>query len=233
VLDGFPVTQIKYIMTDFTYKNIEFWTKHEAFEPFVKAGILDFAVYNATSKATFLQLLASGKMLNLNELINPIGIIANYLFDTLVHDVFQVRNGKLYEGRISVGSLRENEPDPLDPSIIERMSNRFEYVPIENVSSYYQDIDPPSLAPYLTNILEWYREYFGGTRNTLGSSIVLDATITIPLGALQVLQRLTQLVNDSNRSMFLLVGDKAYYDLELMRGRYNPLIAIHKSFSLA
>lgn len=91
---------------------------------------------------------------------NPICIVANYLFDTLCHDIFQVHKpvaaghhargrgqrltsqthlntsmravvqvdqGLLKEGLISVGSKRAEEPDPLDPEIIKRLANQFQY----------------------------------------------------------------------------------------------------------
>jgi hypothetical protein len=41
----------------------------------------------------------------------------------------QVENGELKEGLISVGSKKAEEPDPLDPEIIKRFDNRFQYRP--------------------------------------------------------------------------------------------------------
>ncbi len=41
----------------------------------------------------------------------------------------QVADGELKEGLISVGSKKAEEPDPLDPEIIKRFDNRFEYRP--------------------------------------------------------------------------------------------------------
>lgn len=37
--------------------------------------------------------------------------------------------GVLKEGLISVGSKKAEEPDPLDPEIIKRFDNRFQYRP--------------------------------------------------------------------------------------------------------
>lgn len=39
----------------------------------------------------------------------------------------QVENGELKEGLISVGSRKETEKDPLDPEIIKRFDNHFQY----------------------------------------------------------------------------------------------------------
>lgn len=41
----------------------------------------------------------------------------------------QVDAGVLKEGLISVGSKNAEEPDPLDPEIIKRFDNRFQYRP--------------------------------------------------------------------------------------------------------
>uniref|UniRef100_A0AAV1TLU5 Uncharacterized protein n=1 Tax=Peronospora matthiolae TaxID=2874970 RepID=A0AAV1TLU5_9STRA len=43
VLD-MPLSNIRYVMTDFTKQNLKFWKTHPAFVPFVKSGILKFAI---------------------------------------------------------------------------------------------------------------------------------------------------------------------------------------------
>ena len=45
--------------------------------------------------------------------------------------------GKAKEGLISVGSTRSEEPDPLDPEIIQRLDNRFSYRDVAD--EYYTD----------------------------------------------------------------------------------------------
>ncbi|POM70294.1 Hypothetical protein PHPALM_13288, partial [Phytophthora palmivora] len=123
VLD-FPLNSIRYIMTDFTEQNFNFWKTHPALAPFVKRGIVDFAIFDATTD-TELRLYSSGQVIRPGDLTNPLCLIANYLFDTLYHDLFQVDGGVLKEGLVSVGSKRTDEPDPLDPEIIKRLSNVF------------------------------------------------------------------------------------------------------------
>ncbi|MGD8775285.1 MAG: hypothetical protein PVF44_08205 [Syntrophobacterales bacterium] len=43
VLKDIPFT---YVMTDFTERNIDFWRQHQSLQPFVEAGVLDFALYD-------------------------------------------------------------------------------------------------------------------------------------------------------------------------------------------
>ena len=46
-------------------------------------------------------------------------------------------NGRAREGLISVGTTQGQEPDPLDPEIIQRLDNRFCYRDIPD--DYYKD----------------------------------------------------------------------------------------------
>ncbi|CAM9533973.1 unnamed protein product, partial [Chrysoparadoxa australica] len=124
---AFPFSNIVYVMTDFTTKNFDFWDNHQALKPFIKDGHLDMCIFDA-SKDTSMTLAKSKTVLRPQSCVNPICVVANYLFDTLSHDMFQVSpEGELLEGLISVGTTRAVEEDPLDPEIIKRMDNRFEY----------------------------------------------------------------------------------------------------------
>ncbi|RYG60183.1 hypothetical protein EON64_19505, partial [archaeon] len=100
---AFPYQNIKVVMTDFTQKNVDYWHAHAAFQPFFQAGVLDTAVYNAVTDST-ITLTKSGTVLRPQSLRNPLVIVANYLFDTLCHDIFQVEGGVLKEGKVQTGS---------------------------------------------------------------------------------------------------------------------------------
>ena len=75
------------------------------FQPYPKStdtGTLDAAIFDAVNDET-IKLWKSGTVLKKDECKNPICIVANYLFDTLYHDIFQVEGDELKEGLISVG----------------------------------------------------------------------------------------------------------------------------------
>lgn len=115
---------------------------------------------------------------------NPICVVANYLFDTLYHDVFQVSREKLYEGFISVGSKRkEDQDDPLNPEIINRLENTYAYNEVS--TDYYSDESEEGDAIHLNRMLEWYKNYFGKSPS--------GASLLIPIGALRALRRLSAL----------------------------------------
>lgn len=125
--------------------------------------------------------------------------------------------GELKEGLISVGSKQAEEPDPLDPEIIQRLDNQFQYKPIS--PSYYNDEEGDEL--HLQRILSWYKDYFKNTAQ--------GASILLPVGALRALRRLGKF--SGNRAL-VISGDKGNNHPEQFVGLMDPHIALHGSFSL-
>lgn len=86
---GFPFERIIYVMTDFTESNFKFWQNHSALKPYFDSGRLDAAIFDAVEDSS-IKLWRSGVVLSQGSVANPVCIVANYLFDTLYHDIFQV-----------------------------------------------------------------------------------------------------------------------------------------------
>jgi hypothetical protein len=188
----FPLGKIVFVMTDFTEKNFSFWQSHPALKKYFESGQLDAAIFDAVED-TKIKLWRSGVELGPGSCKNPIVVVANYLFDTLYHDIFQIDNGALKEGLISVGSKHSEEPDPLDPEIIQRLENQYRYVEID--PAYYTEEEGDEKA--IRRVLQWYLEYF--RHNPRGASILL------PIGALRALRRLSFF---SNGRALVISGDK-------------------------
>ncbi len=51
-------------------------------------GVLEAGIFDAVNDDRIT--LRSGRVLSRGSCVNPICVIANYLFDTLYHDIFQV-----------------------------------------------------------------------------------------------------------------------------------------------
>jgi hypothetical protein len=199
-------------MTDFTDANVKFWRHHPQLKSYFDRGMMDSAIFNAVTDSS-MTLTESGVTLGVGSVKNPLCIVANYLFDTLCHDIFQVTpspppsdpsedgagggGGVLKEGLISVGSRRAEEPDPLDPEIIKRLDNRFRYDPVGD--DYYSDKEDGNDARHFERMFRWYREYFGQGSDRSGASLL------IPIGALRALRRLTAF---SNGRCLVVSGDK-------------------------
>jgi hypothetical protein len=224
----FPVEKVVYVMTDFTDANVNFWKDHPQLKPYFESGQIDSAIFDCVQDSS-ITLSQSGVVLKEGSVVNPICVVANYLFDTLAHDIFQVSPsplgeggpGVLKEGLISVGSKKAEEPDPLEPEIIKRLDNHFRYEPIAD--DYYADKEDGDDAAHLARILAWYRNYFGTGPDRTGGSILL------PIGALRALRRLSAF---SKGRCIVLSGDKGNNNPEQFRGLIDPHIAVHGSFSV-
>ena len=218
----FPVEKIVYVMTDFTESNFNFWKTHPVLHEWVKKGALEFAIFDAVNDDV-IKLHNSGKVLGGGDPTdNPICVVANYLFDTLCHDIFQVDKGVLKEGLISVGSSREKEDDILDPDIIKNFSNLYQYNEIDR--DYYMDGQDGDDGEHLGMILEWYRDFF--EKNDPDDA---GASILFPIGAMRALRRLS---NMGGGRMVVISGDKGNNNVQQFRGLLDPHIAVHGSFSL-
>jgi hypothetical protein len=167
---------------------------------------------------TSIHLWKAGITLGPGSCKNPVCVVANYLFDTLYHDIFQVDEGVLKEGLISVGTKRADEPDPLDPEIIQRMDNRFMYKPMSPVSYYSAEEGDEE---HFMRILAWYQDCY--KNSAAGASLLL------PVGAMRALRRLGAI---SNNKMLVISGDKGNNHPEQFVGLMDPHIALHGSFSL-
>ena len=212
----FPLNKLVFVMTDFTEKNFAFWQNHPALKKYFESGQLDAGIFDAVEDKK-INLWRSGKVLSAGSCKNPIVVVANYLFDTLYHDIFQIDGGVLKEGLISVGSKQSVEPDPLDPEIIQRLENHYRYVDID--PGYYQDEEGDEKP--IRRVLKWYHEHF--KNNARGASILL------PIGALRALRRLSAF---SNGRALVISGDKGNNSPDQFTGLMDPHIAVHGSFSL-
>ena len=64
-----------------------------------------------------------------------------------------MQGGVLKEGLISLGSNQTHEPDALNPDIVTRMVNKFQYNAIPD--DYYSKGDEEGDEPHLERILRW------------------------------------------------------------------------------
>lgn len=240
----FPFHQIVYILTDFAEANIKFWEKHQGLNKFVKDGKLDFAKYEAVND-NCLKLRVSGVTLKKNQVKNPICIVANYLIDTLCHDFFQVQDGVLMEGLVSVGYRRENDCENeiqininstqdgtsklssqiTTTEIIENLDNEYKYQPID--VHYYESDSTYIDSNTMMNILSWYHQYFQIEDEETRRKV--DASFLLPIGFLKALENLTALTNGE---AFVLTGDKGIVHPDRFQGLQEPHLAKHGSFSV-
>lgn len=203
VLKDLPV---QYVMTDFAARNVAAYQAHPSLQPFVAAGLLDFACFDATQSEE-IRLSQSGAVLTPNTLANPLIVLANYFFDSIPQDLFRVQDGRLYEGRITLTGGPQPEPDLDDPDILDRVDISYEHYAVP--TDYYHDSD-------LDAILQDYCQRLSET------------TFLFPCAALQCIRRLRRLAGGR---LLLLSGDKGYIHEDELMGRQEPGLNLHGSFS--
>jgi hypothetical protein len=204
VLKKIPV---KYVMTDFTESNLEYWRTHPWFLPFIKEGSLDLARFDLESDVQ-IELLHSGETLSSSTLRNPLIVISNYVFDSTPQDSFFAGKENLFETLVELVT-RHEEIDLEDPDILSKV----EISARENLvtGDYYED-------PEWNRILLAYKQR------------LTETAFLFPTAALQCIRNLHGL---SGGRMLLLSGDRGYsQDEELKLGRGIPAFTLHGSFSM-
>lgn len=197
---------IRYVMTDFTEKNLEFWQKHPALMPFIEAGMLDFARFDIEHDSD-IHLLQSGQVLTPGSLSNPIAMIANYLFDSVVADVFRVHDGELHASLVNLSTQKKNVvgDSPVDWEQVD-----ITYTDQTINSGYYEDHNIDQVLLNYRNVLQ-------------------DTYFHFPVGAMAGIKRMMAL---SNQKMLLLSSDKGYVSENELEDLAYPELAFHGSFSL-
>jgi hypothetical protein len=192
---------IRYIMTDVVRANIEFWRRHERFQPYFDSGQLDVALYDpAQDHVIDLEVAA----LSLGPGSGPLVVIANYVFDGIPHDVFRVEGGELQEGLVS---LAPRDHGVSGPRALGEAELVYEFRPCG--ADYYGD-------PICDAILADYRRQ------------LCDSVFSMPVEAFRMVDNLRRLAGDR---LLLLAGDKAHTELHQLDGLAPPQPVVHGSIS--
>jgi hypothetical protein len=217
------------VISDFYEGGVPFWAQHESLRPFIDAGLVDFAVFDAEGTSASIGLRRSKGELSAATLRNPLVVVCNYIFDTLRQDAFRTVDGQLEEALASLytdrheavegGGETETEtgttatggkgktpsaPLSLDPDMISRLRVTWSYRPADPTS-----FGDDALGSVLTH-------YAGRLPNA--------CPLLVPVGGLRLLDRLRAL---SNGRLFLLAGDKSYAHEEELVQQRDPHVAIH------
>ncbi|MCS5711369.1 hypothetical protein [Candidatus Berkiella aquae] len=184
-IHGISEQKFCYIITDIVEKNIEFCQKNNDFKPYLDKNQLDFASFNVEEDQDF-HLRIRKKSYSELQGNAPLVLIANYVFDCVKQDAFDIFKGKLQEEKIGIRSRYKN----FDIEHAKHLNElRFDY------QSYDVDIEHYYENPYIKEILQDY------TAN------LPDVSIMMPLGAFLFFDHLKKLTNGN---YFMIAGDKGY-----------------------
>jgi len=187
-----PGPRFIYVMTDAIPSVVDFWRDNPRLQRFVEAGVLDFAHFDLADLAP-IQLQNSGAVLRPGELVNPLVLFTNYIFDTIPQDAFTVRDGELRENLVTI-SASTPDLDLTAPSSRVRVSVAFSPGP--------QPIDVDAeVDPLLREILHTYAERLN------------DTTVIIPRAALATVRFFNELAGGQLLCVAADIGDTHEADL--------------------
>ncbi|MEB3288193.1 MAG: hypothetical protein VKJ04_11915 [Vampirovibrionales bacterium] len=208
---------IRYVMTDITGETIDFWQGHERLKPFVDKGILDFALFRPEQEKS-LTLVNAEKTLSAEDFQNPMLVIANYLFDTVRHDIFRAENGVLSEGRVSLALT----PEAIATSGFLQSCDIAD-IKIDDVETHVDYKPLPS-----TN---YYPGESGRERNDILAAYCKSDNafnFILPVGAFDCIANL-EAISGGNFAIF--TSDKGYTSVQEMSLRTEHGFAAHGGFS--
>ena len=196
-----------YVMTDFTEANLAFWDKHPQLQPYLDEGILDFALFDGERSQT-LSLINQQITLEDNDIVNPLVVIGNYFFDSLLQDAFCVKDKDLHEALLTLSTPPSHLTEG-QLTTLAQIETQFEYEPISTPHYYDQPILNTLLANYAKKLINGH--------------------FLLPIGGFTALNTLQTL---SNGQLLVLATDKGYTDLSEIEGRGFPAIVCHGSLSV-
>lgn len=199
--------KLRYVMSDFTKNNLEFWQQQDALAPFVKEGIIDFAMYNMEETPN-IQLINSGIHLTPGSIKNPLVIFGNYIFDTVSHDCFRVKNNQVQETLITLRTPRVNM-EHNQVLNLEQLDVQHEDQTIDP-ANYYDDPDFNALIKHYQTKLK-------------------DSYVLLPISGLKTIRELLKI---SQVGGLLISSDKGYGDISELDRNGFPGVSFHGSFSL-
>ncbi len=194
--------QLRYIISDFSEKNLDSCFSHPCFQEYIAEGVLDFAIFDLEKRNPITLRLAQQELCS-KDIHNPIIVVANYVLDSIRSDCFYVDDRfRLHESLISIKAKADN----LDGGIPKDLQNlNIEYT-----------LKPVGLHHYQNKILDdFLLEYNQQLR---------DHSFIFPTESFYLIDYLREL---SNNKLMMLASDKAYVDTAEFSSNRNPHIAFH------
>lgn len=167
-----------YIMSDLVPENLEFAKNHPSFKRYIEEGTLKFSLFDAERDEIP---IIEGQPMETSA--KPLIVLANYVFDSLSADVFQIEGKTLRN--LQVKRTVNTAPLEIDNAI----------VTLDDIDAgaFYRDISIPYFKePALNNILTHYLEQ------------EKDTVMLFPTGPLSCIERLRK----RNPQMLMLIADK-------------------------
>lgn len=195
----------RYVVTDLHEAPVQALRENPRFAPFVRKGLLDFAVLDVEAPGD-VRLLESGDTLRADPRANPLAVVANYVFDGVPTDVFEVRDGRLFESHLRLAC--PETLDPTSPATLGKFRTSFEPAPASDAP--YGDAELDALVRHHAERLA-------------------DGHFLFPVAGLRLVRHLRAL---GGGRLLVLASDRGHVHENALLGLEAPHLARHGSFSL-
>lgn len=199
-----------YIMTDLASANIEFWKKHPALQYHAEKGLVDFAVWDVESEQPLRTELKGIEISVEEKPQNAIVAIANYLLDSLHHELFKLTENGLQRAWVPSGASELEITEEAQKMELESLFSDLQFYPLqaEEIQKH---------QPFVNKIGEQYRD------------IQEQCDFFYPSGAIQLISTIREI---GQQGVLLLVTDKGTYGHQNLHLQFKPGLVIHHSISV-
>jgi SAM-dependent MidA family methyltransferase len=199
-----PPNIVRYCMSDCSDSLIQTWRNNKRLAGYFERGVLQCELLDASGEINSGFLRGDASQPGEPDR-GPIVVIANYVFDSLAHDAFAVKEGKIFE-LLQTTSMACEEGGKSTPETLSGL--QFAYRNAEISSGHYAD-------RVWNGILEQYRGRLPG------------ATILFPSQALRTMDAISKF---SGGTMLLLAADKGYLnEASLSHAQGTPSLEFHSA----
>lgn len=205
-LSGRTLPPYCYVLTDIVEDNLNFFLAHPQLQPYYSNGTLDVSFFDVLNGNTF-HLKKRDIKISKGSLDQSTVVIANYLFDSIASDIFQIHNHEIYECEMALHTKE-------DPSKISKdkllTSIDLKYRKIKLGNDHYDN-------PIFNEILNTYK------------TNLQQSTVFFPSGGLNCMDRISEMTSGDT---MLLSLDKGYHSLIDLDKKGEPDLVKHGSFSI-
>jgi SAM-dependent MidA family methyltransferase len=199
-----PLNIVRYCMTDCSDSLIQTWRTNKYLSEFSDRGILQFELLDASGDINS-RFVRGDAPQSVEPPPSPLVVIANYVFDSLPHDAFLIKEGQVFELLQTTAAARQdagNNP----PEAFSRL--KFSYTNADTTPGHYADDS-------WNSILDLYRRRLPA------------ATVLFPCEALKTLGALRKF---SGGTMLVLAADKGYvHEDSLLLSQGAPTYEFHSA----
>jgi tetratricopeptide (TPR) repeat protein len=199
---------VRYCMSDCSGTVMEAWRTNKLLSEFFDRGILQFELLDASGEINS-RFVRGDASKTIEQPQSPLLVIANYVFDSLPHDAFVIKEGQIFE-LLQTTAAASQDAGNLPPETLSRL--KFSYTKAVTTAGHYAE-------PAWSSILDLYRRRLPA------------ATVLFPLEALKTLEALRKF---SGGTMLVLAADKGYVQEDsLLLSQGAPSYEFHSAHCLS